>query len=84
MVNMGSPVGSDPLGAGPTARPEGAGGGAGPDLRDPRDPRAPIARIGAYLLGRRLGQGGMGSVYEATHESIGQRAAVKLLHPHLT
>lgn len=39
--------------------------------------------IGKYRLVRQLGQGGMGLVYEAVHTSIGQRAAVKVLHPHL-
>jgi serine/threonine-protein kinase len=36
-------------------------------------------RAGAYRLVRVVGRGGMGVVYEAVHEGIGQRAAVKLL-----
>jgi tRNA A-37 threonylcarbamoyl transferase component Bud32 len=35
---------------------------------------------GKYRLQRLLGKGGMGEVYEATHELIGRKLAVKLLH----
>lgn len=38
-------------------------------------------RIGKYLLGRKLGEGGMGVVYEALREDIEVRAAIKLLRP---
>src|SRR5438128_931266 len=37
-------------------------------------------RIGTYRITREIGRGGMGVVYEAIHESIGQRAAIKVLH----
>lgn len=37
-------------------------------------------RFGQYRVVRRLGTGGMASVYEAVHEPSGQRAAVKVLH----
>ena len=37
-------------------------------------------RFGNYRVTRRLGTGGMASVYEAVHEPSGQRAAVKVLH----
>lgn len=40
-------------------------------------------RIGPYLLVRRLGRGGMGLVYEAQHQQIGQRVAVKIMAVHL-
>ncbi len=40
--------------------------------------------IGAYRIVREIGRGGMGVVYEAVHESIGQRAAVKVLSVQLT
>ncbi len=40
--------------------------------------------IGKYRIVRLIGQGGMGSVYEAQHETINQRVAVKVLHPKLT
>lgn len=39
--------------------------------------------IGQYRILRKIGEGGMGAVYEATHESIGQRAAVKVMHQNL-
>lgn len=37
-------------------------------------------QIGPYILRRKLGQGGMGAVFEGVHESIGQRTAIKVLH----
>src|SRR5437588_12650406 len=40
-------------------------------------------RIGNYRIIRKIGQGGMGTVYEALHEQIGRRAAVKVLHAEL-
>ena len=40
--------------------------------------------IGKYRVVRLLGQGGMGAVYEAQHETINQRVAIKVLHPKLT
>jgi serine/threonine-protein kinase len=40
--------------------------------------------IGTYRIVREIGRGGMGVVYEAVHESIGQRAAVKVMSAQLS
>lgn len=37
------------------------------------------AQVGNYRIKRRLGEGGVGEVYEATHEVIGGRVAIKIL-----
>jgi serine/threonine-protein kinase len=41
---------------------------------------APGEVVGEYVIVRRLGEGGFGTVYEAMHPVIGKRAAVKVLH----
>lgn len=37
--------------------------------------------IGPYRVIRQLGKGGMGVVYEAVHDAIERRVAIKVLHP---
>src|SRR5688572_719674 len=48
---------------------------------DQRQAKALIGeRVGKYQITRPIGHGGMGMVFEVIHESLGQRAAVKVLH----
>jgi serine/threonine-protein kinase len=42
-----------------------------------------MLRLGAYDIGRVLGRGGMATVYEGRHATLGRRAAIKVLHSHL-
>lgn len=37
------------------------------------------SQIGQYRVGRPIGAGGIGSVFEATHQQIGRRVAIKVL-----
>jgi serine/threonine-protein kinase len=39
---------------------------------------------GRYRLGRPIGVGGMGAVFEGVHQAVGRPVAVKLLYPELT
>ena len=40
--------------------------------------------IGSYRIEREIGKGGMGTVYQAVHETIGQQAAVKVMTAELS
>jgi eukaryotic-like serine/threonine-protein kinase len=57
----------------------GAGGSAPPMDGDGEDPVIGTTLLGRYLVTNKIGQGGMGAVYEATHTLIGKRVAVKVL-----
>ncbi len=51
---------------------------------DKADPETVIDQVlDGYRIKRKLASGGMGTVYEAVHEHLGRRYAVKLLHSHL-
>ncbi len=50
----------------------------------PRGSFAAPEQLGDYRIVRRIGHGGMGIVYEAVHESLDRRVALKLLPPHLS
>ena len=57
---------------------------ARPGLGDQRDSWTGELLGGRYRLGRQIGAGGMGGVYEASREDLGQmRVAVKVLHESL-
>ena len=62
----------------PGATP-GPGGGPPPMDSDGEDPVIGTTLLGRYLVTNKIGQGGMGAVYEATHTLIGKRVAVKVL-----
>ena len=48
---------------------------------EPPGKGACLGRLGDYTLLRELGRGGMGIVYEAEHESLKNRVALKVMHP---
>lgn len=50
---------------------------------EPPDPNLGRVIDGRYELERRLGEGGMGSVYAARHVKLGRRVAVKIIHEEL-
>ena len=49
-----------------------------PRLAPGTDPE-PGTRVGEYLIERKVGRGGMGTVYAAVHPVIGKKAAIKVI-----
>src|SRR5947209_15021623 len=73
-----------PARGGTTSMPRSTPGlGRATDDPDPtpdgEDPILGTMLLGRYHVTRKIGQGGMGAVYEATHTLIGKRVAVKVL-----
>ncbi len=50
-----------------------------PPIDRPSSSNALPERVGPYTIERKLGQGGMGTVYLGKHDETGQLAAVKVL-----
>jgi serine/threonine-protein kinase len=79
-------AGAPPVGAGPRQTASlGVAPAPDPLPIDPdQDPGLESGQVlGKYRIVRRLGSGGMGSVYEAVHTGIGKPVALKTLGAHL-
>lgn len=84
-----APVAASALAPGPPSNPEPEPindeslflpAGAAPG--EPPDPNAGLI-FGNFQTVRKIGEGGMGIVYEARHRRIGRRAAIKIMHKEL-
>ena len=51
-----------------------------PRYSEPADPLVGALLVERYRIRSKLGEGGMGVVYEGEHELIGRRVAIKCLH----
>jgi serine/threonine-protein kinase len=51
---------------------------------NPDDPLVGIVLAGRYVVKRRIGEGGMGLVYEGLHRDIDKRVAIKVLRDDLS
>ncbi|HSD90612.1 MAG TPA: protein kinase [Kofleriaceae bacterium] len=60
-------------------------GGAAPELAPQSDEDLPPGSLaGEYRIEKKIGEGGMGSVYGAKHPLIGKRAAIKVIRRELS
>jgi serine/threonine-protein kinase len=57
-----------------------APGSPPPKAKDAPDSLIGTSLVGRFNITRRIGEGGMGMVYEATHAVIGRPVAIKVLH----
>ncbi|MBA3540971.1 MAG: protein kinase [Deltaproteobacteria bacterium] len=64
----------------PTAGAAGAAGAVTSYLPPVEDPLIGALLAGRYLVSRKLGEGGMGAVYLATHNLLEKQVALKVLH----
>ena len=50
------------------------------DFPAPIDPLMEGAQVGEYLVGRKIGEGGMGQIFSGVHPVIGKKVALKVLN----
>jgi hypothetical protein len=67
----------------PGADPAPPSGAAGATDDDAVEPDLPFAHLAPFRILRRLGEGGMGTVYLAERPSLARRVAVKVVRPEL-